>query len=244
MRRRSPDRQPLGEGTQTIPSPPVRTGQFGGRSNPLGWLSVCIGLAAVPGLILIDRGLMASLQSLQWPPFVELMRRITWLGYGALDVGLLAVLAAYGWWDGDARLRARGIAGALTVAGAGLLDQVLKNVACRARPNAPQAGAFFSSFPCFPASYAHASFPSGHATTAFATALILAFWYPRQTGLFVGLAGLVGMSRVVLGSHFPSDVLAGAVLGSGVALIVHAYLPMVRKGDAEEMRPHTQGTGG
>ncbi|HSB80711.1 MAG TPA: phosphatase PAP2 family protein [Candidatus Methylomirabilis sp.] len=182
---------------------------------------------------------MMALRNFQWPPFVDLMQSATWLGYGAVDVGLLAVLAAYGWWDGDAQLRARGIVGAVTVAGAGLLDQVVKNVACRARPNAPQAGAFLSSFPCFPASYAYASFPSGHATTAFATALILAFWYPRQTGLFVGLAILVGLSRVVLGAHFPSDVLAGAVLGSGVALIVHAYVPMVRKANGEGMRLHS-----
>ena len=195
-------------------------------------VTVWVGLAALPGLILVDHRLMAISQADQRPAFVELMRLATWLGYGALDIGMLVVLGLYGWWDGNPELRARGMAGALTVAGAGLLDQVLKNVACRARLSATHGGAFFSNFPCFPASYAYASFPSGHATTAFATALLLAFWYPRQAGLFIGLAVLVGLSRVMLGAHFPSDVLAGAVLGSGVALVVHAYVPSVRTNNA------------
>ncbi|MBI2115258.1 MAG: phosphatase PAP2 family protein [candidate division NC10 bacterium] len=117
-----------------------------------------------------------------------------------------------------------------------MLDQILKNIACRARSSAPEAGSFFSSFPCFPAKYAYASFPSGHATTAFAAALLLALWYPRASGVFVGLAGLVALSRVVLGSHFPSDVLAGALLGSAVALGVHAYVPAARRDHAAACR--------
>jgi undecaprenyl-diphosphatase len=114
------------------------------------------------------------------------------------------------------------------VAASGVLDQIVKNVACRARPSAPGAGLFFAKFPCFPATYVYASFPSGHAATAFATAVVLAFVYPRQTGVFLGLAVLVGLSRILLGAHFPSDVLAGALLGSGVALAVHATVPAVR----------------
>jgi undecaprenyl-diphosphatase len=157
------------------------------------------------------------------------MQFLTWLGYGAVDIGILLGLALVGWWRGDPGLRMRGLAGAATVAGAGLLDQVLKNIVCRARPNALEAGSFFAGFPCFPAQYAYASFPSGHATTAFAAALLLALWYPRFAGAFLGLAVLVGLSRVVLGSHFPSDVLAGALLGGGAALAAHAYVPAARR---------------
>jgi membrane-associated phospholipid phosphatase len=61
---------------------------------------------------------------------------------------------------------------------------------------------------------------------------MLALWYPRSTGVCVGLAALVGLSRIVLGSHFPSDVLAGALLGSVVALAVYAYVPAARRNDA------------
>lgn len=213
---------------QGIPAAAGRDREPAARSYALWSVTVWIGLAAVPGLILADHSLMGSLQTHQWPILVALMRRATWLGYGALDIAILVALAAYGWWIENPELKVRGLAGGVMVAGAGLLDQAVKNIACRARPNAPHAGDFFCNFPCFPASYSYASFPSGHATTAFATALILAFWYPRQTGLFLGLAVLVGLSRVVLGAHFPSDVLAGAVLGTGIALVVHAHVPMIR----------------
>lgn len=191
-------------------------------------LPLLIGLAVLPGLVLVDRSLMTTVQAWRWPALVELMQPITWLGYGGVDIGVLGALALFGWWGGDRDLRTRGLWGAGTVAAAGVLDQILKNVTCRARPTAPGAGTFFAKFPCFPAPYAYASFPSGHATTAFAAALILAFWYPRQAGVFMGLAVLVALSRVVLGVHFPSDVFAGALLGSGVALVVHAYVPAVR----------------
>jgi membrane-associated phospholipid phosphatase len=216
------------EATQGFQSATDRAGDPAARLYVVWSIVVGISLAAVPGLILVDDMLMAILRTHQPPILVAFMRRMTWLGYGAVDIGVLVSLAAYGWWVENPGLKVRGLAGAVMVAGAGLLDQVVKNVACRARPSAPRAGSFFCNFPCFPASYSYASFPSGHATTAFATALILAFWYPRQTGLFLGLAVLVGLSRVVLGAHFPSDVMAGAVLGTGIALVVHAYVPQVR----------------
>jgi membrane-associated phospholipid phosphatase len=192
------------------------------------WIGVLAGLLMLPGAIPADHRLMPAVSAWRWAPLLDVTQRATWLGYGAVDIGLVLLFAVFGWWGGDAGLRTRGLVGALTVAGAGILDQVVKNVACRARPSASQAGIFFAHFPCFPASYAYASFPSGHATTAFATAVILSLWYPRGAGLFVGLALVAGLSRVVLGAHFPSDVLAGAVVGSAVALTVHALVGAIR----------------
>jgi len=206
-----------------------REGYPGTTSISDAWrLTILVGLVVLPGLVVADHGLMTAVQGWRWPPLLELMQLVTWLGSGSVDFGIPLILALEGWWRGDRDLRIRGLVGAAAVAGAGLLGQILKNVACRARPSAPQAGMFFTDFPCFPAPYASASFPSGHATTAFAAAVVLAFWYPRQAGVFVGVAVLVGLSRIVLGVHFPSDVLAGALLGSAVALAAHAYVPAVR----------------
>jgi membrane-associated phospholipid phosphatase len=197
---------------------------------PGGWrLGVLIGLAVLPGLAAADRSLMMAVRSWSWPPLLDLMQLLTWLGYGAVDIGIFLVVGLWGWRRGDRGLGLRGLTGAATVAGAGLLDQLLKNIACRPRPTAPEAGAFFAGFPCFPASYRYASFPSGHATTVFATAVLLVLWYPRAAGPCMALAVLVGLSRIVLLSHFPSDVLGGALLGTVVALAVHAHVPAARR---------------
>lgn len=63
------------------------------------------------------------------------------------------------------------------------------------------------------------SMPSGHTTMAFTVATILSlFFRPYASGFFLA-AFMAGLSRVYVGAHYPSDVLAGAVLGTGVALL-------------------------
>lgn len=58
------------------------------------------------------------------------------------------------------------------------------------------------------------SFPSGHAASSFAAALILSTAWPRKTPLFYSIASLVGFSRIYVGAHYPGDVLTGAVVGT------------------------------
>lgn len=61
------------------------------------------------------------------------------------------------------------------------------------------------------------SFPSGHTTAIFASTVPYMIAYPVLTAVLLPLACTVGFSRIYLGLHYPSDVLAGAVIGSGVA---------------------------
>lgn len=65
------------------------------------------------------------------------------------------------------------------------------------------------------------SFPSGHTASAFATATSLSLVYPKWYVIAPSFlyAGAVGYSRMDLGVHYPSDVLAGAIIGSGCAWI-------------------------
>lgn len=64
------------------------------------------------------------------------------------------------------------------------------------------------------------SFPSGHAAAAFVFATLIAVYYPLFAAPVFLLAAMIGASRVLLGVHFPSDILAGALLGFGSAMMV------------------------
>ncbi len=74
------------------------------------------------------------------------------------------------------------------------------------------------------------SFPSDHAAVAVAIAFaVLAF--SRRTGLlFLSAATLIGLSRVALGMHYPSDVLAGMLIGwAAAALVTHLGTPWIER---------------
>src|SRR5712691_9243290 len=63
------------------------------------------------------------------------------------------------------------------------------------------------------------SFPSGHTASSFAAATALAFFYPSAAPVAYGLATAVGVSRVHLGVHFPSDAAVGGVIGVGIGTL-------------------------
>jgi len=94
---------------------------------------------------------------------------------------------------------------------------LLKNVVKRDRPYNTYTGIYPDQLET---DYA---FPSGHTSTAFATATSLALttkkWYVTVPA-FAWSAG-VGYSRIYMGQHYPSDVIMGALVGSGSALICH-----------------------
>ena len=65
------------------------------------------------------------------------------------------------------------------------------------------------------------SFPSDHAAIAFALATVIALIEPRAGVWFLALAFLVAIARVVVGVHYPSDIIVGSILGILVALLIH-----------------------
>ncbi len=67
------------------------------------------------------------------------------------------------------------------------------------------------------------SFPSGHTTASFSMATILSYYLPQFMFVFIALAFLVGISRMYLAVHYPTDVIVGIVLGVSSSIITHSY---------------------
>lgn len=103
-----------------------------------------------------------------------------------------------------------------------LAGEILKDMVGRGRPFVGgQANAF--NFSHFAGTEAFASFPSGHATTAFALAFAVGAVWPHLRTAMLIYALLIGASRLVLLAHHPSDVVAGALLGVIGAMLVRYW---------------------
>jgi undecaprenyl-diphosphatase len=152
-----------------------------------------------------DTPIIRSVHDLRLPGVHELMQAISFVG-GFPGIQLLALGIVLGLLF--RRRAADALFVAASVAGAETLAQLLKHVFARPRPVLPYA----------PPAHTF-SFPSGHATdsAALATAVVLLLWPTRRRWHAVAGGALfviaVGISRVYLGVHFPSDVLAGWCVG-------------------------------
>ncbi|MEJ7792817.1 MAG: phosphatase PAP2 family protein [Gaiellaceae bacterium] len=104
---------------------------------------------------------------------------------------------------------------AVTIMAAELVSGLLKMSLSRDRPPLAEP----EPMPLVPLPATH-SFPSGHATVSFACATVLALAVPRLRWPLFALAALIGVSRIYVGVHYPGDVLAGALLGVGLGLLV------------------------
>ncbi len=120
-----------------------------------------------------------------------------WLAVGALGAAL------------DRPRRDRWLRAAGTVAGAYAANTALKLVVRRSRPQ-------LAGLPALTSTPTRLSFPSAHAATSFAGALAYSRLGLPAAPLYA-LAASLAVSRLYLGVHYPSDVLAGAVLGTAVA---------------------------
>lgn len=64
------------------------------------------------------------------------------------------------------------------------------------------------------------SFPSGHTTAAFSLCVMISFFFPDTSPFLILLASGIGISRMYLGVHYPSDVMAGMLVGTLTSFLV------------------------
>lgn len=112
-----------------------------------------------------------------------------------------------------------GIHAFLSIALSGLAANLLKRAFGRARPGQFGLDGAFHFTP-FASNSQFESFPSGHATTMGAVLMIAILLLPRYRLGLVVLALWFGMSRVVVGAHYPSDVISGLCFGAGFTFLM------------------------
>lgn len=138
-------------------------------------------------------------------------------------VAILATRLGDGWaWAfaalvlacGDGRCLEVLAAASLAVLVANVVQVALKRGVRRQRP------CVFQRHPSFPRVQPpdRFSFPSGHTLNAFAVTLVLALEWPHLALPLLAVAAAIGASRVVLGMHYTSDVLAGALIGASLGI--------------------------
>ncbi len=110
----------------------------------------------------------------------------------------------------------------VAIAGSGIIVNIFRFLAGRYRPEMLFAqGAY--GFEFFQIKSTALSFPSGHATTAFALAMVLIIFWRRFWPFFMCLAILIAASRVIITAHFLSDIVAGAYVGMFSVILLKKY---------------------
>lgn len=169
-----------------------------------------------------DQPVIQAVQGFESSSLTPVMKAFTWIGSTKVVAGLALIIAVWLWMTKKFRPEALLVAGIL--AGTGILNVLLKNVFHRPRPELHRLIAETGY-----------SFPSGHSMGAMALygVLIFLIWHHVQhRGLrfllilaCAAMVLLIGLSRIYLGVHYPSDVLAGYLVSGcllSVAFLVFA----------------------
>jgi undecaprenyl-diphosphatase len=144
----------------------------------------------------------------RWLRFYALLA--TRAGDGWLWCAIGLAILCFGGEDRFRALAATGISSAVSI----LLFLWLKRFAARPRPCQIEPHCWATLLP--PDQF---SFPSGHTMTAFAVTIPMALFYADLTAGLLFCAFSIALSRILLGMHFLSDVIAGACIGAGIGYL-------------------------
>jgi membrane-associated phospholipid phosphatase len=210
------------------------------RRPPLWPVKGWIAAAALLALVLVIAGSMWLFDALLIGEARLLPKRVVWTfewitwfgtsGWFLWPTGILVLIIAASPWSKLSRM-SQGVLAAivvrtgfifLAVGVPALFVTIVKRIIGRARPYVWQVTDPYSYSPfIWKASYA--SFPSGHSSNAFAAAIAIGALWPRLRLPMWIYAVVIAVSRVAVNAHFPSDVIAGAVVGTTGALLVRGW---------------------
>ncbi len=166
---------------------------------------------------LVDFPINLTLKNFQNPIIERMWDTVAYLGSGWLVVPVCLIIGVMSYWQRhymavEVSIRCFG-----SFVISGIAAQSFKHLLGRPRPrilnseSAEWGPSFVGGFDAF---------PSGHTTCAFALAAVLSHFYPRLRMAFFLLACLVGIARIIRGSHWVTDVVAGALLGTAIGILV------------------------
>ena len=145
----------------------------------------------------------------------KLMPRFTNLGGVLFTTSLILLLILFG----NEQIRFIGIQGATALAISQSITYGLKTLLSRERPYN-----ILESLHTFGIILKDYSFPSGHTSASFSIATTISLTMPRLSIIALVIALGIGISRIYLGVHYPTDVVAGIIIGMTSAWVINTYL--------------------
>ena len=173
-------------------------------------------------LLNIDGGVLLFIQEyIRNPIFNSIMIFITNLGNGGM-IWIAATVTLLI----PKKTRRIGIMSAVALLGSLIINnEIIKNLVKRPRPFVT-----FTDLQIIIPTPSQYSFPSGHTSSSFAAAAVFARHLPKKLGIpSVVLAGLIGFSRLYVGVHYPTDVIAGVVMGILLSYLAEFLVNFVQK---------------
>ncbi len=167
--------------------------------------------------------------------FLTNMHKIPWVKWGLLPL----VLLVWFYFKGRQIYKVVVVLALMVALTDTLGYRVLKAHFDRPRPNNT---AHLQGELRLPHSPQSGSFPSNHALNTFAGATVLTWYYPQLWPVYFSIAFLTAYSRVYVGVHYPTDVLAGGLLGFLIVVLLHRVLLRHLTWIHPEVRRRTGGT--
>lgn len=195
------------------------------KADPVFWIMLLI-LLFISGVCLAaysSKALFFSLNKFHTLYLDIFFQNYTLLGDGVFSIAIFLILLL----TDKITLALQVITGYLF---SGILSQIVKHIVNAPRPHAIISNAEYPYFIEGVTLSGMNSFPSGHTTSVFALAVLLALNTrdKRISLIYLITAVITGYSRIYLGQHFLADVVTGALIGTLSALVVYWYLHQVK----------------